>query len=142
MDETTNTTSLESVREKGYTLRNLEAKDIFLMSKIIGEIGLKEFTDCIQSDAIKQMIGQDNDEGKDELTTSLGFMVLLNVADVIIKHLPRCEKDIYTFLSSLSGMDKSQIETMPAAAFTEMIIDVFQKEEFGDFMKVVSKLFK
>lgn len=139
MSETT-IKNAEPVKEEAYTLRELEAKDIFLMVKIIGTIGIAKFADCLQSDEVRNIItGGKTDEGA---TASIGMVMMLSIADVIVKHLPDCEKDIYQFLSSLSGMDRKKIEALPIDTFIQMVIDVFQKEEFGDFMKAVSKLFK
>ena len=140
MSETTNIQALEPVKEeKTYTLRALEASDVFMMSKIIGAIGIKEFKDCFESDAIKSMITNPDDE---EAVASVGVAVFLDIAEIILGNIPKCEEDVYAFLGNLSGMKPEQIESLPMVTFTEMIIDVIKKEEFKDFIKVVSKLFK
>lgn len=124
---------------KPYALRALEAKDVFLMSKIIGAIGIKEFKSAFESDELKSMIRSNGDT---DVTMSVGISVFMDIAGIIFNNLPKCEKDVYIFLGSLSGMDAKQIESLPMVTFTEMIIDVIKKEEFKDFMKVVSKLLK
>lgn len=138
--ETTNLQVVQPEKEKAYTLRALEAKDIFLMSKIISTIGINEFKDVVQSDAIKSAIS--GKDVTDDVVTSVGVTVMLDFANAILGNLPKCEKDIYAFLSGLSGIDKKQIESMPMNTFMGMVIDVIQKEEFKDFIGVVSKLFK
>lgn len=132
-------TTITVIEPKEYTLRALEAKDVFLMSKIIGAIGIKEFKECFESDEIKSMITNPDDE---EAVASVGVAVFLDIVEIVFNNLPKCEKDVYTFLSNLSGKDVEQIESLPMNTFIEMIIDVIQKEEFKDFIKVVSKLFK
>lgn len=139
MSETTNIQAIEPVEEKSYTLRPLEAKDVFLMSKIIGAIGVKEFKSCLESDEIKSIMNNMNDE---EAVASVGVAVFFDIAEIIFNNLPKCENDVYTFLGNLSGMETEQIESLPMVTFTEMIIDVTKKEEFKDFIVVVSKLFK
>ena len=136
MSETT--TNIPVEEQKAYTLRALEAKDVFLMSKIIGAIGIKEFKIAFESDELKSMIGSAGDTD----VMSVGISVFMDIAGIILNNLPKCEKDVYIFLGSLSGMDAKQIESLPMVTFTEMIIDVIKKEEFKDFMKVVSKLLK
>lgn len=138
--ETTNLQVVQPEKEKAYTLRALEARDVFLMSKIISTIGINEFKDVVQSDAIKNAIS--GKEVTDDVVASVGVTVMLDFANVILGNLPKCEKDVYAFLSGLSGIDKKQIESMPMNTFVEMVIDVIQKEEFKDFIGVVSKLFK
>lgn len=41
-------TTLQAV-EPTYTLRALEAKDVFIMSKILSQIGLKEFKEAFDT---------------------------------------------------------------------------------------------
>lgn len=116
-----------------YTLRALEAKDVFIVSKILSQIGLKEFKEAFD---IKMLSGKEKD------VEAIGLAILLDMSQVLLGNLPKCEKDIYTFLSSLSGIDKKAIESLPMNTFIEMIVDVVKKEEFMDFFKLVSKLFK
>lgn len=140
MSEATTAQAVEPVNDKkAYTLRALEAKDVFLMSKIIGNIGIREFKNSLDSDEIKALIDSSDD---DEATASVGAAVFLDMAEIVLSNLPKCEEDVYAFLNSLSGMNAQCIKSLPMNTFVEMIIDVIQKEEFKDFIKVVSRLFK
>ena len=40
------------------------------------------------------------------------------------------------------GMTEKEIAALPLGTFTQMIVDVFKKEEFSDFFQVVSGLLK
>ena len=71
-----------------------------------------------------------------------GVSVVMEVVSIIMKNLPSCKNEIYTFLSGLSGMTVKEIGNLDMVTFTEMIVAVVQKQEFKDFFKVVSKLFK
>ena len=57
-------------------------------------------------------------------------------------HISDCRTDIYTFLGGVSGMKPEAIATLPIEVFAEMVVDVIQKPEFENFIKVVSKLLK
>ena len=129
--------------EKVYTFRKLNSTDVFLMFKIIGKIGINEFTECFGKDAVKQMIqkftgGNQNDNG----ITMVGISVILEMANVIIGNLPKCEQEIYQMLSNTSNLTVEQVKGLDFVTFTEMVIDFIRKEEFKDFIKVVSRLFK
>ena len=67
---------------------------------------------------------------------------MTEIADVILGNLPKCKDDIYQMLSQTSNLSVAQVKKLPLAQFTEMVIDFIKKEEFRDFIKVVSKLFK
>lgn len=137
MSETTNLQAVEP--EKKYELRNLEAKDIAPMASILSKIGIKEIKGCFNPADMQSMMGGENAE---ESIAAVGAAVMFEIVGVILGNYERCQNDIFRFLSSLSGIDVEQIESMPPYIFAEMVIDVIMKEEFKDFMKVVSKLFK
>ena len=118
-------------------LRKLTSKDIFPMSKIISKIGIKEFKECFESDAVKNATKDKNNVD----VTALGMAVMFDVAGVILAHLSDCENDIYNFLADLSGVSVKELQAVSMAELAEMIIDLVQKEEFKDFFKVVTKLF-
>lgn len=130
--------------EATYTLRSLQGADIFPMSAIIKKIGVKEFKNAFQDEEIKGLVQSINngDMSKDAAANQAGMAVILNIVDVVLGNLPRAEKDIYKFLASLSGMKPDEVAALPMATFTGMVIDVIQKDEFKDFIKVVSRLFK
>ena len=130
--------------EATYTLRSLQGADIFPMSAIIKKIGVKEFKNAFQDEEIKDLVKSisSGEISKDAAANQAGMAVILNIVDVVLGNLPRAEKDIYKFLASLSGMKPDEVAALPMATFTGMVIDVIQKDEFKDFIKVVSRLFK
>lgn len=124
-----------------FELRELKSQDIFPMFKILGQIGLDELKDIMSGENIKSLIANTEKDENGDITTVLGFNLVLEIAGVVMNNLPKCEKDIYKFLSGLSGMSEKQIADLSMVTFTEMIIAVIEKDEFKDFFKVVSRLF-
>ena len=85
---------------------------------------------------------KDGNEGEDGNIISVGAEVALELASVILTNLPKCEADIYQMLSQTSNLSVDDIKAPGnAVMFLEMVIDFIKKEEFRDFIKVVSKLF-
>ena len=129
-----------------FELRTLKSDDLFPMFGILSKIGFKDLKEIITPDKIKDMksmISQDNEADENADTTMmLGASVVMEVVSIIMKNLPSCKNEIYTFLSGLSGMTVKEIENLDIVTFTEMIVAVIQKQEFKDFFKVVSKLFE
>lgn len=123
-----------------YTFRKLNSTDTFLMFKIIGKIGINEFTKSFDKDNIISLISAT--KGAKNATTVVGISVILEMANVIIGNLPKCETEIYQMLSNTSNLSVDEVRGLDFATFTEMVIDFIKKEEFKDFIKVVSKLFK
>ena len=139
-------TESEQVTPKPYTFRKLCSEDVFLMFRIISKIGVKEFKACFEDDGIRNLVASamgQNAEGGQEASRSIVYAsMLLEAVDVIIQNIPKCEKEIYTMLAQTSNLDEKQVKALDMAVFLEMVIDFFQKDEFADFIKVVSKLFK
>jgi hypothetical protein len=121
--------------EKVYTFRTLQATDMFLMFRILGKIGVNEFAKSIDGDFVKNFTNS-----KDK--TALGISITLGMANLLINNLPKCEAEIYEMLSNTSNLSVEQVKGLDFCTFTEMVIDFIKKEEFKDFIKVVSKLFK
>lgn len=131
---------------KPYTFRTLGGEDVFLMFRIIGKIGVKEFNACFEHDGIKHLVAAMMGEkmlAQEEASPSVTYItVVLEVADVIFRNLPKCETEIFQMLSQTSNLSVAQVKKLTLAQFTEMVIDFIKKEEFKDFIKVVSRLFK
>ena len=118
-----------------YEIRDFKSKDIFPMAKIISKIGVKEFKQCFESDSVRTMI-----KGGD--VQAIGIAIALDMGGVIISHLPDAEKEIYMFISNMTGLKQKELEDCGLAEFAEMLVAIFKKEDFVDFISVVSKLFK
>lgn len=124
---------------KPYTFRELCATDVAPMCAIIGKIGISNFTKCFNSDELLDLF--DKNKGTKNLTNLAGLTVVFEMANTIVSNVPKCEKEIFDLLASVSGLKVNEIKAFGLATFTEMIIDFVKKEEFKDFFKVVSKLF-
>ena len=141
---------VEVLFKKPYEFRKLASPDVFPMFNILSKIGINEFTECFGKDSVQDMIASFTEvptEGeptnrRGNLSTIVGFSVVLEVANVIFKNIYKCEKDIYSLLSQTSNLSVEEIKALDMAMFAEMIIDFIKKDEFGDFIKVVSRLFK
>lgn len=137
MTETTN--NVAEMTTEGIALRKLEAKDIAPMASILSKIGMKEIKSCFNPDDLQELASEKNTE---EAVAAVGFTVVFDIASVILGNYEKCQDDIFRFIAGLSGKSKEDIAKLPLDTFFELIIEIVQKEEFKDFFKVVSKLFK
>ena len=128
------------VDEKKYTFRELNATDIAPMCSIISKIGINNFTKCFESTDELMRIISDKSKTKEAITNLAGIKIVLDIANIIMSHIPDCENDIFKLLSGVSGLSVKEIRDLKLADFAEMVIDFVKKEEFKDFIGVVSKL--
>ena len=145
-------------KEKPYVLKKLGAPVIFSMCKIIRGIGINEFKTLFggegalkniinmsKAESAKKANGKSDEENANsdlDAIIEIGAGIMLNVVGVVIENLPKCENDIYKFLSMVSNLSEKEVKSLSMADFTQMIIDVIKKEDFADFIKVVFTLFK
>ena len=141
IEMTNNIEQAEQEAAKPYKFRKLSSTDIFVMTKILGKIGIREFKGCFEGDAVDQLVAAFKNSETDKALMAVGLAVGFEGVDIIIGNLYKCENDIYTLLSNVSGLSVDVIRE-DALLFTEMLIDFFKKPEFPDFIKVVSRLFK
>lgn len=131
--------------EKPYTFRKLASPDIFLMFKIISKIGINEFTDCFDKEGVLSFVKNLTAEEKAEDSGAMlaAAAVALEIANVVLGNLHKCEKEIYQLLEQTSNLTVAEITAEGnGVMFFEMVIDFIKKDEFPDFFRVVSKLFK
>ena len=143
MSETTiEISELTNGNEKPYTLKKLCADNIFTFATILNKVGFKEIKSCINSDSIAAIIKAEKNKEESVDVEKIGMSIMMDIVSIVITNLESCKDSIYKLLADLSGMKTSEIATLDMNVFIEMIIDVFQKEEFKDFFKVVSKFLK
>lgn len=127
---------------KPYTFRRLEAADVFPMATIIKKIGIREFKAFFEGDGLETIMASFKGERDGKGVEALGLSIALEIVDIIFGNLAKCEKDIYQLLAQTSDLEIEDVRGLDLAVFAEMIVDFVKKEEFKDFIKVVSKLFK
>lgn len=115
-----------------YTFRKLEAPDLFTMMRILTKIGLEDVKKCFSFAELKEALKEREGESA-QAVEAVGMKIVFDVVALLIGKLPECEKEIYTFLASLTGKKEKEINELPIADFYNMILDVFKQEDFRDF---------
>lgn len=128
---------------KKYEFRKLQATDIFTMTKIISLIGINKFANCFKSEEVSKLV--DNLKGKKTIKSSdigllVGGSIFLEVAQVVLEGLDKCEEHVFKLLSDTSNLSLEEVKSLDGVTFFEMIVDFIKKDEFTDFIKAASKL--
>lgn len=127
--------------EKTYTARGLMADDIFLCVRIINKIGFKDLKVCFSTPEVRTAIASAA-SGKETDLSGVGMTVMLEIAGLILEHLPDCKNEIYALLASLYGLKQEEVAKLPSGTFTKMVMEVIRKDEFRDFFQDVFVSFK
>lgn len=125
-----------------YTLRKPKATDLFVVSKIIKGIGLKNIADCFNSDEIKVIRNSVSGEKvSSETLNQAGITIVLSIGELILNRLDNVKNDVIKFMSCLSGLKIKEVEDLPITEFAEMLMAIIKEPDFVDFIKVVLKSF-
>lgn len=127
-----------------FELRDLKASDIGPMCKIISKIGVEEIREYLQSDEVSQIVtAARNEDGESKKALEkIGFSAALSVVNILVNNLPNCQNELFSFMAGLSGQTPEDVADMALGDFTSMLLALFQKGEFSNFMKAVSKFMK
>lgn len=118
---------------KKYEFRKLTAADIFPLSTIISKLGVNKLKECFNPEALKA--------GETD-ASALGMHVAFDIAGLVLENAEKCENDIYNLLSKTSNLTAEEIKEMSPGDFMKMLVAFIQKEEFKDFFRAASQLFK
>ena len=129
-----------------YSLRKVNATDIFTVTTIISKIGIREFKSCLKGEETVNLIGnlfnQDDKENKlnnDAALSAVGLSVVFDIVGVVMGNMEKCKDDIFNLLASLSGLPKKEIATLDGEVFMDMLLQAFQ-DNSKVFIGVASKL--
>lgn len=125
---------------KVYEFRRLVATDVFLMTRILSKIGLNKFSGCFKSEEVQKLIN--NTKEDEDRTLTVGAGIFLEVLQVVMESLDKCEADIYNLLATTSNLTVDEVKALDCVIFFEMLQDFIKKEEFLDFFKAASRLLK
>ena len=134
-------TEQKTPEKKPYTLRELNAKDVFSIARIIGKIGIQNIKKCFMTDDFQKALkSADSEDGKG--AEMLGMLAVLDVVGVLMENLPNCEKEMFAFLADMSGLSVSEVQNLDPEHFVEMVVDIVNSERFKGFFKAALRLFK
>lgn len=119
--------------ENKFELRNPKADDMFLMFRILSKVGVKNLKNCFNANDVMAAVKGNNKNGAE----AVGLSVAFEIAGVIMEHIDDAKKDIYAFLSNLSGMKVADIANLEMAEFAQLVIEVIKLEGFRDFFQRV-----
>ena len=123
-----------------FTLGKFKSTDVFVMATALSKIGLGKMADGLGRDSILKIIADNKGKNKEEVTALTGMQMTLQIAEIILSNLDKCETEIFKLLSSISGLSVDDVKDLDAEIFAELIIEVVQLQQFKDFFKVASRL--
>lgn len=141
MPEAANKAVQKAANEKPYTLSRLNDEDMWPVLDIIGKVFPDDVSKLIAATMLDVAEGDITDKDRlNKAVSKVGADVLVKLVVAVLKNMKLVKDDVYTLLSSVSGIPVDDIKKMPFGTTPMMIWDVVKNESNADFFTAVSKL--
>ena len=124
----------EETVERNYELRRLKDRDLFPILGIVAVV----FPDNL-AEIFRKAVAKGGD--KEKVVEEIGVDAVVKIVQAVMKNMDRVQEDLYSLLSSVSGIPAEEIMDMPFGTTPMMIYDIITSEKNNGFFKVLSKLF-
>ena len=140
-----------------YNLRNPKATDLFIVTKMINKIGVKNIIKVVRdNDEVNELRAQLLEENKytdengsvahkeftKEQVNQMGELVVGLVIDLVLDRIELVQDDLFKFMSALSGLTVTEVADLGWSNFYKMIVDILKLDGVTDFIQDVLKSFK
>lgn len=139
----------EEIILREFNLRQLEAKDMGTMCRIITAIGIKQFRSILSGDTVKDVMdiakggkADGEDKTSDIVSEIIGIHAAIDAVGIIMENYPKAENEIISFMASVSGMKVEEVRKLPFADYGQMMLEIVMKEDFKDFFRRVRALLR
>lgn len=128
-----------------FEIRELQARDVAPMARIMGKVGIKQIANTLTPASLSAIISANEADGEEQengmtRTEKIGMGIMLEVASVLCENFDKAEKDLFRFLASMAGMTEQQVAKLSLADTVDLTVAVFTSEGFSDFFKRVQAL--
>lgn len=115
--------------------RALKGTDIYLMTSIIGKIGVRNIARCMDTFEVKQAMQENEGEDEETKKAQIGTLIFYGVVDVLLEKMEKCEDKICRLLANLYDMTDEEVRELNATDYLDMLIDMVKDENFVDFFR-------
>ncbi len=139
MDNLENNAAEAVKKEKPYTLRPLRDEDLWPVLDIVGKVMPDQLSD-IMSEVIQKAMSEGGEVDVDKFVEQTGAKFVAELSVNVLRNMNTVRGEVYSFLSSVSGIPADKIPQMGFGTTPRMLWDIVENEVNADFFKVVSKL--
>lgn len=107
---------------KPYTLRRLNGDDLWPVLEIVGKV---------LPDDLAPLFMEIATGNKD--VAEVGGVVMVRLIATVIKEIGKVKKEVYAFLTSVSGLTRDEINALGLVAVPKMIWEIYNAEKNVDF---------
>ena len=128
------------MEEKRYELGKFKSTDVIIFATLLSKIGLGKVADAFGRDTVMSLLNKLNGEEQKDATAYVGLGIGLQIAEVILGNLEKCQDELFTLLSHVSGLSVEEVKDLDADVLFEMVVDVVHLPQFKNFTRLASRL--
>ena len=113
---------------KKYTLRRLDGEDLWAVLDIVGKVIPEDLASVFADIATGE-----------KTVNEVGGVGVFRLVSAIIKDIKKVKNEVYDFLTSVSGLNKDEINALGLMAVPKMIWEIYNAEKNVDFFGDASK---
>lgn len=114
-------------------MRSLQFSDLFTFTKIVKKMNIREDIKALVTD----VTGKSDEEKKKALGN-----IQVDLMMLFIEHISDAEKEVYKFLSDVTGKTPNEVAKMNIKEVMEIISAIFNDPQFEDFFEQAVNLVK
>ena len=126
---------MSEVENKREMVRTLKGTDIYLMTSIIGKIGVRNVMACMNTMEVHEAMQEGENVDDDAMKEKIGTLIFYGIIDVVLEKMEKCEGTINKLIARLYGLTEKDMQELEAADYLDMLIDVVKSDNFADFFK-------
>ena len=123
-----------------FEIRPLNMRDIAPMARIISAMGIREFSGALSLDFVQSLMAQA--ESEDDKADFVATGMMLDIAGILLANYDKAEKDIISFLASVSGITAKEVGELPLADCADLVFAVLTAPDIKDFLSRAASLLR
>lgn len=119
-------------------LRALKGDDIFVVFELVDKLELIDpLSELMKGNMRKEIIAVAEGEAEEQTDSSIGLEVVIKLAKVAMRNIPKAKVEINNLLGNLTGTDAQTVANLPVKDYFELVKDFFMHNDLQELLESV-----
>lgn len=119
-------------------LRALKGDDIFVVFELVDKLELIDpLSELMKGNMRKEIIAVAEGEAEEQTDSSIGLEVVIKLAKVAMRNIPKAKVEINNLLGDLTGTDAQTVANLPVKDYFELVKDFFMHNDLQELLESV-----
>lgn len=119
-------------------LRALKGDDIFVVFELVDKLELIDpLSELMKGNMRKEIIAVAEGEAEEQTDSSIGLEVVIKLAKIAMRNIPKAKVEINNLLGDLTGTDAQTVANLPVKDYFELVKDFFMHNDLQELLESV-----